>query len=453
MKQRDIRILPHHETAQRLAPEKGAAVRDELNSILKSQYFSGSKRCQDFLEFIVQHALDGNFEYLSERFLGAELFGRPINYETGTDSIVRVRAHDVRRRLSQYYSANRGGSRVTIDLPSGTYIPEFHWSEPPESSTDNSPAGERNASAPRPAIAANPAEILTGARTKQLPVWISAAFIALGFALACSAGWWLRGLTIDRIPSPFEKAPSVAALWSGFLSSSHETDVVLSDASFQLLEDLGGRKLTLDDYLNRGYIGELQSQSANPGMRSALDLIASKNFGNFSEFRLAERISSLDTFGNRIHIYNARDFSSTLAAQDNVVLIGADYTNPWQQLFAGRLNFLQSAQTSSRAVINNAPKPGEQAVYSPTDAVGYCVDAYLPNPDHNTRALLIEGSSSEATEAGGDFLLSEDKLSSFEKRLNVNKLPYFEVLLKTSEVRGTPIMATVEAYRVYPSQH
>jgi hypothetical protein len=114
---------------------------------------------------------------------------------------------------------------------------------------------------------------------------------------------------------------------------------------------------------------------------------------------------------------------------------------------------LQSAQTSSRAVINNVPKPGEQATYSPTDAVGYCVVAYLPNLDRNTSALLIEGSSSEATEAGGDFLLSDDKLASFEKRLNVNKLPYFEVLLKTSEVRGTPITATVEAYRVYSGQH
>lgn len=457
MKPRDMGILPNHETPQRLSAERSAAVRDELNSILKSHCFSGSKRCQDFLEFIVQHALDGNFEYLTERFLGAELFGRPINYETGTDSIVRVRANDVRRRLSQYYSECKGGGRVTIDLLSGTYIPEFHWSERShrESSSESTRPQEDTSSSgsAAPGVVANPRELIADLQTKRRPGWISATLILLGLALACVAGWWLKGLTIDHLPSPLKDSPSLAALWSGFLGSGRETDVVLSDASFQLLEDLGKRKFTLDDYLTRRYVDEVQSKNTNPEMLFAVNLIASKDFGNSSEFRLAERISALDRLGNRIHIYNSRDFSSTLAAQDNVVLIGAGYTNPWQQLFAGRLNFLQAAQTSSRAVINNAPKPGEQATYSPTDAIGYCVVAYLSNPDHNTRALLIEGSSSEATEAGGDFLLSEDKLASFEKRLNTNKLPYFEVLLKTSEVRGTPITETIEAYRIYPGQH
>jgi hypothetical protein len=84
--------------------------------------------------------------------------------------------------------------------------------------------------------------------------------------------------------------------------------------------------------------------------------------------------------------------------------------------------------------------------------VGYCLVAYLLNPDLGTRALLIEGTSSEATEAGGDFLLSEDEFSGFEKTLKSNGMPYFEVLLKTSQARGTPITASVVAYRNYPVQ-
>ena len=51
-----------------------------------------------------------------------------------------------------------------------------------------------------------------------------------------------------------------------------------------------------------------------------------------------------------------------------------------------------------------------------------------------------------------DFLLSEDRLSSFQKTLHVTQFPYFEVLLKTSQVKGTPLTATVEAYRTYPIQ-
>src|ERR1700691_5900313 len=125
-----MRILPKSEKTAGFSSERAAAVRTELNTILKSSHFSGSKRCQDFLEFILQQALDGNYDYLTERFLGAELFGRPINYETGTDSIVRVRANDVRRRLTQYYSDGHGRSKVVIELASGNYVPEFHWREP-----------------------------------------------------------------------------------------------------------------------------------------------------------------------------------------------------------------------------------------------------------------------------------------------------------------------------------
>ena len=130
-----MRILPHHEKAAGFSPEGAATIRTELGTILKSSNFSGSKRCQDFLEFIVQQALDGNYDYLTERFLGAELFGRPINYETGTDSIVRVRANDVRRRLAQYYSEGHGGAQVVIELASGNYVPEFHWLAPKAADT------------------------------------------------------------------------------------------------------------------------------------------------------------------------------------------------------------------------------------------------------------------------------------------------------------------------------
>ncbi|HEY9712524.1 MAG TPA: hypothetical protein V6C72_03580 [Chroococcales cyanobacterium] len=283
-------------------------------------------------------------------------------------------------------------------------------------------------------------------------------WIFMGLLLAAVLGWsislWLRERALDRSISTLPNTPSMRALWSGFLDSSRETDVVLSDASFQLLQDIGKRPFTLDDYLNRSYISRLQAQASNPEMQSVLDLIASKNFGNASEFRLAQRILTLDRSGSRMRIYNAREYTPALVTQDNMVLIGSQYTNPWQQLFATQLNFIEGDPGATPGIITNkAPKAGEQKTYVPSDTTGYCVVAYLPNPDRNTKALLIEGSSSEATEAGGDFLLSEDKLGGFQKMVNTDNLPYFEVLLKTSQVRGTPITATVEAYRTYAAPH
>lgn len=453
-----MRILPNHEKSAGLGPEQTAAIRSELNSIVKSSYFAGSKRCQDFLEFIVQQALDGNYDYLTERFLGAELFGRPINYETGTDSIVRVRANDVRRRLLQYYSDVHGGSPVVIELVSGNYVPEFHWREPKAASV--APEVALHEAQGMPSDASHHGSIATLQApvsrddAKPLLRWMLWGFVSIALVLGPYAGWWLHERALDRSLYPLKYEPSLNSLWSPFVdASTHETDVVVSDASFQLLEDIEKRTFSLNDYLNRSYLSQVESQSSSSNMRPLLTLVASKNFGNSSEFRLAQRMMAFERIGNRMHIYNARDYSSALAGQDNLILIGSQYSNPWQQLFEARLNFKENPPgVDPGSVINSSPKAGENAIYAPTDSVGYCVVAYLPNPDRGTKALLIEGTSSEATEAGGDFLLSEDEFSGFEKTLRASGTPYFEVLLKTSQVRGTPITASAVAYRIYPSQ-
>jgi hypothetical protein len=88
-------LSPAQAPSRNPSQEQADVVLAELAAILSSDSFSASKRCRDFLEFIVKHALTGDYESLTERFLGVELFGRAVDYETATDSIVRVRANDV----------------------------------------------------------------------------------------------------------------------------------------------------------------------------------------------------------------------------------------------------------------------------------------------------------------------------------------------------------------------
>lgn len=454
-------IPPHRDERTIVPPSQRAAVEYELNAIVKSSHFSGSKRCQEFLEFIVRQKLDGNVESLNERFLGMEIFGRPIDYETGTDSIVRVRANDVRRRLAVYYSDHPVTSKVTIHLASGSYVPEFHWLEPVSSHAAEAVSAEHFpvdlAIAHGIPEATSPdlhhAGSSTQAHSAHWPRLIGA--IAIALVVGCCAGWWLKQRAVERILYPWRYSPAMNSLWTGILNNKHATDVVLSDASFQLLQDIGKKTFTLDEYLNRSYIGPAQAPNSPMDIQAVLHQISTKNFGNSSEYRLAQRILTLDPLGNEIHIYNARDYSSSLVTQDNVILIGSQYTNPWQRLFNSELNFVTEdpQKDNPGLIINLHPKSGEPPTYAPTDSVGYCVVAYLPNPGTSGTVLLIEGSSSEATEAGGDFLLSEDQLAAFEKQLHSTSIPYFEVLLKTSQARGTPIAATVAAYRSYPHEH
>jgi len=103
-----------------------SAVLQELENILASPSFRTSGRSKQFLSYVIQHKLEGRDELLKERSIGADLFHRPADYATGDDPVVRVQAGDVRRRLEQYYHEFSKPSEVRIDLPVGTYVPEFH---------------------------------------------------------------------------------------------------------------------------------------------------------------------------------------------------------------------------------------------------------------------------------------------------------------------------------------
>jgi len=108
-----------------LCPKQVGLVRLHLKEVLSSHAFAGSKRTQDFLHLIVGHALEGEFDSLRERMIGAEMFGRPIDYDTGSDSVVRVKATDVRKKLAQFYNEAKEKPAVRIELPTGSYVPRF----------------------------------------------------------------------------------------------------------------------------------------------------------------------------------------------------------------------------------------------------------------------------------------------------------------------------------------
>jgi TolB-like protein/Tfp pilus assembly protein PilF len=120
-----------------LSPEETGLVRDHLKEVIASRAFSGSKRAQDFLQLVVEHALAGRFDSLRERMIGAEMFGRRIDYDTANDAVVRVKATEVRKKLAQHYQESGKRPAVRIELPIGSYVPKFQW-EPLETSAPSS---------------------------------------------------------------------------------------------------------------------------------------------------------------------------------------------------------------------------------------------------------------------------------------------------------------------------
>jgi hypothetical protein len=110
------------------AARRHSVVEEELERVCASAHFRTSKRSCEFLQYIVRVTLDGRMDSLKERSIGIDLFGRDASYEPSSDATVRVRANEVRKRLSSYYSTLPPGAmdvEVRIDLPTGSYVPRF----------------------------------------------------------------------------------------------------------------------------------------------------------------------------------------------------------------------------------------------------------------------------------------------------------------------------------------
>ena len=127
-RKRDL-LLP----APRLSPERAEEVLTELERVLASAPFRASRRCQGLLRRIIELSLIGDIDSLKERALGIEVFGRPVDYETSQDPVVRASAAEVRKKLAQYYQEAGHDSAMRIELPSGSYLADFHFaSETPQ---------------------------------------------------------------------------------------------------------------------------------------------------------------------------------------------------------------------------------------------------------------------------------------------------------------------------------
>jgi hypothetical protein len=116
------------------------AIRAELEMILEAPSFTQSNRCKSFLSFVVLQTLSGHAAELKERTIGIGVFDRAMDYDTGGDSIVRVTSNEVRKRISQFYAESTRSHSIQIDLPRGSYVPEFRIQPSRRSRRSDEPA-------------------------------------------------------------------------------------------------------------------------------------------------------------------------------------------------------------------------------------------------------------------------------------------------------------------------
>src|SRR5579862_9778152 len=101
------------------------AIEQQLDRIRSSDEFRKCPQLLRFLRFTVNEALSGRNGGSKERLIGMEVFGRPADYDAGSDPVVRVEARRLRRKLAQYYARDGRADPLEIRLPKGGYLPTF----------------------------------------------------------------------------------------------------------------------------------------------------------------------------------------------------------------------------------------------------------------------------------------------------------------------------------------
>ena len=99
--------------------------RAELEAVLSSAPFVRAPKLAHLLSYLCERLFAGESSQIKEYSIGVEVFQRGAAFDQDSDSIVRVEANRLRKRLAEYYATEGAGHRLQISIPLGQYVPEF----------------------------------------------------------------------------------------------------------------------------------------------------------------------------------------------------------------------------------------------------------------------------------------------------------------------------------------
>jgi hypothetical protein len=408
------------------------AARQQLTRILESHHFHSSKRCSQFLRYVVEHTIDNHHEPLKERTLGIEIFGRDAMYDTALDPVVRTTAGEVRKRLAQYYIES-GQHELRISLPAGTYVPEIH--------SPNAVLA--------PEVVPPPAEIPSHAPSlaQELPRrkmgWWAFTFGTLTLAaLAIFLTMLLRPTDLDRFWGPFVEAEGPVIVCLGQPHSYFFNQKVQAT-------------------LNRWFENRSATGGPLPEMKSVpLEEIVPvwDRQISLSDARAFSQICGLlARKGQKVELRVVRETSLANLRGKPCVLVGA-FNNEWNVGLTGELRFYFERDANQADSVRDRRNPGKsdwkvlnawpyplpaspvtqsgQPTQPPTD---YAIVSRVVNPITEQTVVTIAGLTGFGTQAAGEFLTNEAYLAEALKQAPRNwQKKNMQVVLSTRVMSGTP---------------
>jgi hypothetical protein len=376
-------------------------VTSELESILSSPFFRTTRRSKQFLEYVVRYKLEGHPEPLKERTIGADLFQRPAGYATGEDAVVRVQAGEVRRRLEQYYHSAPSLPIVRIDLPVGSYTPEFIW-------TQNAPSVPLAPQpSPPPALPVLLAEDVTR-RRRTWPLWA------------------LLGIVVVLVPALLfaflhrQKAPksALAAFWSPAFTTSEPILICLAEPVVY--------RPDAPLYQRHAPPGKFKTEAerlAEPPPLKAGDTLTWRDMSEYPEFGVARgdayaaiQLSlMLNQIGKQSQTRIGNNYSFEDLRSFPAIVVGA-FNNRWTMQITSNLHFT-FFEDGANQVIREQGSSGRawriRYVSSETGAPiaeDYGLVTRLMDSRTGQFVVTVAGITSDGTQAASEFVTGKDDL-------------------------------------------
>ena len=381
------------------------AVQQQVERLLASSHFKNSRRYPDLLRFVVERTLHGNADTLKERTLGIEVFGREPGFDTAGDSIVRVAAAEVRKRIAQYYQEDGHEDELRIDLPSGSYVARFRSPQSPAPISVGAPKGTK--AAPNERISQFPH--YSGVSSPWKKVTMAAATLLL-IALATVAGIRFLGRSADQrdLLDPIWKSPRESILCIG---------------TPQLAQNQPGA--------NDQTAAALGEPTANNTLLPFADAMT------LSRFEVL-----LNRHGKQDRVQLARSTTFSDLRSGPAILIGA-FDNPWTLRLTGKMRFrfsgtdeMEGEIVDTRATPNKRWNVDFHIPYSDRTQ-DYAIVAIAHDETLDQPLLIAAGIGPNGTMTASEFLLNTSNLEALAKRAPANwSGKNVEVVLATQVIQG-----------------
>jgi hypothetical protein len=99
--------------------------RRAVDQVLASQTLNRCEQLKRILSYVCAKDIEGRSQEITEYSLGVEALGRSASFSPGEDSSVRSRTHALRKKLQEYYLVEAPEADIRIDIPRGTYGPQY----------------------------------------------------------------------------------------------------------------------------------------------------------------------------------------------------------------------------------------------------------------------------------------------------------------------------------------